>query len=77
MKFVFSTSKSKLRVEVQGVGLQNFQGVKDFVWLPLAQLTLIFGPNSAGKSSIADALGFLERPPSAQMSQILQGSSFA
>ena len=59
MKFVFSTSKSKLRVEVQGVGLQNFQGVKDFVWLPLAQLTLIFGPNSAGKSSIADALELL------------------
>lgn len=36
--------------------LTNFQGFKDTTKIPLAPITLIFGPNSSGKSSIIRSL---------------------
>lgn len=39
-----------------GVGMANFQGVREFQVVPIAPITLIYGQNSAGKSSIQDAL---------------------
>lgn len=36
--------------------LTNFQGFKDSTKIPLAPITLIFGPNSSGKSSIIRSL---------------------
>lgn len=38
------------------IGVENFQTIKGLAWIPLGRLTLLFGPNSAGKSLIADAL---------------------
>lgn len=40
------------------IGLQNFQTIREYAEIPIAPLTLIYGPNSAGKSAIADALQF-------------------
>lgn len=39
-----------------GIGLGDFQTIREYVHLPLGKLTLLFGPNSAGKSAMADAL---------------------
>ena len=41
------------------IGLQNFQGVGAYTEIPIAPITLFYGPNSAGKSTIADAFDFL------------------
>jgi AAA15 family ATPase/GTPase len=40
-------------------GLQNFQGIREFTEIPLAPLTLLYGQNSAGKSTIHDAIEFI------------------
>lgn len=41
------------------IGLQNFQGVGEYTEIPIAPITLFYGQNSAGKSTVADALEFL------------------
>ncbi|NOT13103.1 MAG: DUF3696 domain-containing protein [Methylococcaceae bacterium] len=41
------------------IGIQNFQGIREYTKIPLAPLTLIYGQNSAGKSTIHDALEFI------------------
>ena len=41
------------------IGLQNFQGVREYTTIPLAPLTLVYGQNSAGKSTINDAQQFI------------------
>lgn len=38
------------------IGIQNFQGITDYQEIELAPLTLIYGPNSAGKSTLVDAM---------------------
>lgn len=43
------------------IGLQNFQGVGAYIEIPIAPITLFYGPNSAGKSTVADAIEFLHR----------------
>jgi predicted ATPase len=40
-------------------GIQNFQGVREYTKIPLAPLTLVYGQNSAGKSTIHDAQQFI------------------
>jgi len=45
--------------EILGIGMQNFQSIREPQFAPFAPLTLLYGPNSAGKSAIADALRFL------------------
>lgn len=39
-----------------GIGLQNFQAITEPAFLPFGRLTLLYGPNSAGKSTVSDAL---------------------
>ena len=39
--------------------LKNFKAFKETQEIPLKPITLIFGPNSAGKSSIFHALAYL------------------
>src|SRR5262245_61509190 len=39
-----------------GVGLQNFQGVTEPQFFSVSELTLIYGPNSGGKSVLFDFL---------------------
>ena len=39
-----------------GIYLRNFQSIKDPIFLQLDKLCFLYGPNSAGKSSVLDAL---------------------
>ena len=41
------------------IGLQNFQGIGAYTEIPIAPITLFYGQNSAGKSTVADAFEFL------------------
>jgi hypothetical protein len=43
---------------ITGISIENFKGVRERVEIDLRQLTLLFGPNSAGKSSIIHALHY-------------------
>ena len=43
------------------IGLQNFQGIRAYTKIPLAPITLLYGQNSAGKSSIHDAFDFITK----------------
>ena len=49
-------SKSKLL----GIFLESFQSILNPTYINLENLTLFYGPNSAGKSSIIDALHLLK-----------------
>jgi hypothetical protein len=42
-----------------GITLENFKAFKARQYIPIKPITLVFGPNSAGKSSIVHALAFL------------------
>ena len=44
-----------------GIYIKNFQSIKDPFFLKLNKLCLLYGPNSAGKSSILDALDLIKR----------------
>ncbi len=44
---------------IKRLHLENFQSIRGPVTLDLAPLTLLYGPNSAGKSAIGDALQFI------------------
>lgn len=46
--------------------IENFQGFGDGVAIPLAPLTLIFGPNSSGKSSILRSIRLAQQSLAAQ-----------
>jgi predicted ATPase len=48
------------------IGLQNFQGVGAYTEIPIAPITLFYGPNSAGKSTVTDAFNFLSNALSGQ-----------
>jgi len=43
---------------ITGISIENFKGIRERVDLPLRPVTLLFGPNSAGKSSIIHALHY-------------------
>lgn len=43
-----------------GITLENFKAFKAPQYIPIKPITLVFGPNSAGKSSIVQALAFLK-----------------
>ena len=46
--------------KITAIELENFQSIKDSVRIEFAPLTLLFGPNSAGKSAVFDALDLIE-----------------
>jgi hypothetical protein len=48
-----------LSARLRGVYLENFQSIKGPAYIEMNGLTLLYGPNSAGKSSIIDALKLL------------------
>lgn len=41
---------------LESVGLQNFQTFAEYQEIPIGELTYIYGPNSAGKSALIDAI---------------------
>jgi hypothetical protein len=43
---------------ITGISIENFKGIRERVELELKPLTLLFGPNSAGKSTILHALHY-------------------
>ncbi len=45
-----------------GLVLENFKAIGARQVIPFASITLIFGPNSAGKSSILQSLLLLRAP---------------
>jgi predicted ATPase len=47
--------------KLTGVYLQNFQSIKEPVFFALDKLCLLYGPNSAGKSSILDAIDLIKK----------------
>lgn len=46
--------------EFTSIYLQNFQSIRDAVELPIRPLTFLYGPNSAGKSAVHDALHLIQ-----------------
>lgn len=44
-----------------GITLQNFQGIRRKTFIPFGELTLLYGPNSSGKSAVADALTLITK----------------
>jgi predicted ATPase len=51
---------SKSNIQLTGVFLQGFQSILNPTFLDVEKLTLFYGPNSAGKSSILDALKIID-----------------
>ena len=47
--------------KLTGIYLCNFQSIKGPAFFPLDKLTFFYGPNSAGKSSILDAIELLKK----------------
>lgn len=45
--------------KITSIYLENFQSIRDAVELPIRPLTFLYGPNSAGKSAVHDALHLL------------------
>ena len=45
--------------KITAIELKNFQTISDKKIIPIRDLTLLFGPNSAGKSAILDCLTFI------------------
>ncbi len=56
---------------VRSLTLENFKGFGTRQCLPLAPLTLIYGPNSGGKTSILQALAMLSQSASSSASGLL------
>ena len=46
--------------KITAIEIENFQSIKDLVRIDIAPLTLLYGPNSAGKSAVFDALDLIE-----------------
>ena len=46
--------------KIVAIELENFQSIKESVRIEFAPITLFFGPNSAGKSAVFDALDLIE-----------------
>jgi len=46
-------------VLIEKIVLENFQSIRERVEIPVKPLTFLFGPNSAGKSSIFDSIEFV------------------
>ena len=42
------------------ITLENFKGIKDRVEIDLKPITLLFGPNSAGKSTVVQAIHYMK-----------------
>ena len=46
-------------MRITSLTIENFKGIREPVSVQLKPITLLFGPNSAGKSSIFQALHYL------------------
>ena len=46
-------------MQIKSITIQNFKGIRRKAVIPLAPVTMLFGANSSGKSSILHALIYL------------------
>ncbi|MEE2026106.1 AAA family ATPase [Alkalimonas mucilaginosa] len=46
-------------MQIKSITIQNFKGIRRKAVIPLAPVTMLFGANSSGKSSILHALVYL------------------
>jgi len=53
-----SSAKMNYAAPITGLTLEGFQVFEKSTYIPLNRLTLLFGPNSAGKSAVLDAIEF-------------------
>ena len=53
-------------MRLTAIELENFKGIGPRQRVELKPITLLFGPNSAGKSTILQALHYVARNPRAQ-----------
>lgn len=58
--------KIQARTRVDGLFLANFQSIKSPTFIRFLDLTFLYGPNSAGKSALVDALGFWRKKASGE-----------
>ena len=61
--------------KITAIELENFQSIKDRTRINFSAITLLYGPNSAGKSSIFDALELIECLCQSQLDLLGQGLS--
>jgi ABC-type cobalamin/Fe3+-siderophores transport system ATPase subunit len=54
-------SRPRSRARLVGIGVKNFRAFEEYSYLKLAPLSLIFGANSAGKTSILNVLKLLRQ----------------
>ena len=46
-------------MSITSITIENFKGIREPVKFDLAPITLLYGPNSAGKSTLLQALAYL------------------
>jgi hypothetical protein len=51
----------RARPSLTGIFLENFQSIRSPAYIKMAGITMLYGPNSAGKSSVLDALDFFRK----------------
>ena len=56
-----SRTRTKSEARLTGIGVKNFRAFEDEVYLQVSPITLLFGANSAGKTSILNALKLLRQ----------------
>jgi len=71
------TPARKRPPRITALTLENFKCFSGAVRIPLGDITLLFGPNSAGKSSIIQALHFLRKVLLGQDLDVSEGDSEA
>ena len=61
MSETFNKRESSNTMKITQISLTNFRSFKDTQVIDLAPITLMFGPNSAGKSSVFSALFYIQQ----------------
>jgi hypothetical protein len=63
--------KDQTGFRATGLFLSGFQSIAEPTYIPLKPLTMLYGPNSAGKSAVIDAIGLFEDIARRQRPQIM------
>ncbi|MCX7246310.1 MAG: DUF3696 domain-containing protein [Burkholderiales bacterium] len=64
-------NKDQSGFRATGLFLSGFQSIAEPTYIPLKPLTMLYGPNSAGKSAVIDAIGLFENIARRQRPQIM------
>ena len=55
---------------ITSITIENFKGIGDAVTIPIRPITLLFGKNSSGKSTVLQALRYLRQICERQRAEI-------